>query len=187
MISTGTYEPSDVTTTPEAIRGTFAEHEEELRWLALFLTNNDDVAEACLVDACAVAQGCCREFRKSLSISPTFAIIDAAISVQRDRITQLARSYERRLTYELPPQQLSPDSLSFIVAQSDVLRSRLDSLCRVVLILRGIEKCTPMEVAGWLGISAPATEAAYATALAMVDIVDCESWLDADPGLLAWN
>ena len=187
MISTGTYEPSDVATTPEVIRGTFAAHEEELRWLAVFLTNNDDVAEACLIDACAVAQGCCREVRESLSISPTMAIVEAAISVQRNRIGQLAGLYEKRLLAQFPPEQLPLDALGFIVAQSDTLRFRLDSLCRVVLILCGIEKCTPVEVAGWLAISVSAVEAAYAAALAMVDIVDCESWLDTDPGPHAWN
>ena len=42
--------------TREYIGSVFSQHREELEWLANFLTGDEKIAAACLVDACALAE-----------------------------------------------------------------------------------------------------------------------------------
>lgn len=176
-----------ITTADEAIRGSFAEHQEELRWLAAFLTGNEEVAEACVVDACEFSQKLFELMPDRLPVSPAFAAIDSALEIQRARIAELSRTYERRLCPHSSHEQLPRESLEFVVMMSDVLGSRLDTLCRFVLIICGVEKFTWDETARWLGISALAVEGAYCAAVDALEVIDCEAQLECGTTPAAWN
>lgn len=171
----------------EAIRGNYVEHQEELRWLAVFLTGNDEVAEACIVDACEFSQRLFDLMPDGLPVSPAFAAVDSTIEIQRARIADLSRVYERRLCLHDRHEQLPRASLEFIVMESEVIRSRLDTLCRFVLIICGIERFTWDEAARWLGISALAVEGAYCVAVDWLEVIDCETHMECSIGPAAWN
>jgi len=188
MITGGKREVlSDIATTPEAIRGTFAEHQEELRWLAGFLTGDDEVAQACVVDACAFAQRSWEGGADWFAVSPAFATVYSAMQIQRSRIAELSPVYEGRIGGRRTDEQLPPDLLELIVTESDVIRSRLDTICRFVLVICGIEECPSTEAARWLGISWPAVEAAYCAALESLEGFDCEGQIESDAAPAAWN
>lgn len=186
MITAGKHEvQSDRGTTAETIRGKFAEHHKELRWLAGFLTGDDAVAEACVIDACATAESFSEALSDGLDISPTFATIYSTIQMHRSRIAELSPAYESRAycTHE----QLPAASLEFIVIKSDVIRCRLDTLCRFALVMCAIEKCLPSEAAQWLGISQLAVEAAYCAALESLQVINCEMRSESDAVPAVWN
>ena len=175
----------DTGTAAETIRGAFAEHEEELTWLASFLTGNDAVAEACVIDACAIAQNFSEALGDRLEVSPTFATIYSVLQIHESRIAELSPLYESRgyCTHE----QLPAASVEFIVMNSDVIRCRLDTLCRFALVMCGIEKCPLAEAAQWLGISQLAVEAAYCAALESLQIINCETRSACHAGGPTWN
>ena len=188
MITGGNNEIlTNIATANEAIRGSFAEHQEELRWLAVFLTGNEQVAEACVVDACEFSQKLFELMPDRLPVSPAFAAIDSALEIQRARIADLSPIYENCLCLHTSHEQLSRESLEFVVMESDVIRLRLDTLCRFVLIICGIEKFTCAEAARWLGISTLAVEGAYCAAVDALEVVDCEAQMDCSTGLATWN
>ena len=188
MITGGNNELlNNIATADEAIRGSFVEHQEELRWLAMFLTGNEEVAEACIVDAFEFSQKLFELMPDRMPVSPAFAAMDSALEIQRARLADLSRLYEGRLCLHTNHEQLPRESLEFIVMESDVIRSRLDTLCRFVLIICGVEKFTWDETARWLGISALAVEAAYCAAIEALEVVDCEAQIDCNTGPAAWN
>lgn len=188
MISGGKSEVfSHIATADEAIRGTFAEHQEELRWLAAFLIGNEEVAEACVVDACEFSQRLFALMPDRLPVSAVFAAIDSALEIQRARIAELSHVYERRMCLHAAHEQLPRESLEFIVVESDVIGSRLDTLCRFVLIIFGIEKFTADETARWLGINVLAVESAYCAALESLEVIDCEAQVECSTGPGTWN
>lgn len=172
-------------TSADTVGGSFAAHQEELRWLAGFLTDDDATAEACVIDAYATAQGFSEAVGDGLEISPTFATIYSAIQMRGSRIAELSPAYEARAycTYEPMPVAW----IEFMVTESDVLRCRLDTLCRFALVMCGIEKCASTEAAQWLGISQLAVEAAYCSALESLQLIDCEIRSECDAGPATWN
>jgi DNA-directed RNA polymerase specialized sigma24 family protein len=64
-----------------------------------------------------------------------------------------------------------------VVRESDVIRLRLDSLCRFVLVLCGFEQRSTGEAALLLGISKHAVEAAYGSALESLEVIYCQAVL----------
>jgi hypothetical protein len=176
----------DIAASDEAIRSTFVEHREELRWLADFLTGSDEVAEACVVDVYRLAQKSW-ELEDWLPVSPAFAIICAALEIQRKRIAELSNVYEGRMCLHPTHGQLAPESLEFIVGKSEVIRSRLDTLSRFVLVICGIEKSSYLEASQWLGISPIAVESALCAAVESLEVIECEIRFECDASPAAWN
>lgn len=160
--------------TADEIRAAFTEHREELAWLAGFLTGDEMVAAACIIDARKVVQ-------EWLWTSARDATIRSALDVQQVRIGQLSSAYDHHgCIYEqhaAPP--LDIETLEFLVRESDEIRLRLDSICRFVLVLRGIENRLLPEVALLLGISEHAVEAAYCAALQSIDVVRSQAIVDS--------
>ncbi len=74
---------------------------------------------------------------------------------------------------------MSPSTMDFVVRESDMVGSRLDSLCRFVLILCGFEGRSAGEAARLLGISEQATKIAYCSALESLEVVYCQAVLDS--------
>jgi DNA-directed RNA polymerase specialized sigma24 family protein len=167
----------DVATT-EDIRATFISHRKELTWLAEFLTDNDEVAEACVIDASVIAAAQSVVFQAYLWRWTRLAIISSTVEIQESRITQLASFYERRSCVHREHPQLADDSIEFLVAKSDVFQSRLDVLCRFALIMRGVEKCSSSEAARLLRISRHAVESAYCAAIEWLEIIHCQMLID---------
>lgn len=167
----------------EEIRAAFTEHRRELTWLAEFLTNDELMASACVADARdlpdnnedEICQDCIGRWHRE-------ATILCALDLKRTRIAELSSVYE---SYEYgafvgqqhPP--LSLDIFELVVGESDLVRLRLDSLCRFVLILCGVEQRSTGDAALLLGISKHAVEAAYSSALDSLEVIYCQVFLES--------
>ncbi len=171
----------------EDIRGAFVSHREELKWLAGFLTANDQVADACVIDASAIPATPARISRRGLAGWTRFATISSAIEIQRLRIAQLAPSYERRHSAHRDERPLPPEGIELLVVESDLVQSRLDGLCRFVLILCGVERCSSQEAALLLGISRVAAQTAYCVARECLEIMHCQTLVESCGGYAAYN
>ena len=167
--------------TAEEIRSAFAEHKQELTWLAEFLTNDELMASACLADAGNLSKSSnkedevCQEWARSW---PREATIRSAVDFKRMRIAELSCAYEG----EACGQQHFPlalDTIELVVRESEFLRLRLDSLCRFALILCGFEQHSAVEAARLLGISKRAVEGAYGTALESLEVIQCQAVLES--------
>ena len=167
--------------TAEEVQAVFNEHARELTWLAEFLTDDELVASACVTDAGNLSGNnkedeICQECVQSWSREAT---VRSAIDAKRTRIAELASLYECEETTDRPPAPLSSESVELVVRESDVIRRRLDSLCRFVLILCGVEQHSARDVARLLGIRQHAVEAAYTSALQFLEVIYCQAVLEA--------
>lgn len=160
--------------TAEDIRKAFVRHREELDWLALFLTGNEELAEACVVDACTIAVTHSEVFDEWLGRWARRATIRSAIEMQGRRIAQLASAYEQHPCSHRSHPALKMEEIQLIVARSELFRFRLDVLSRFALILHGIERYSLVDSALMLGMSKTAMGAAYCAALESLDILSCE-------------
>ena len=77
----------------EYIGRVFSQHREELEWLANFLTGDETIAAACLVDACALAESENLGFDEWLPKCACLATIRSAVQIQQRRIVQLSFAY----------------------------------------------------------------------------------------------
>ncbi len=164
----------------EEIRAAFTEHKQELTWLAEFLTNDELMASACVADAGNLSKSSkedeiCQECARNW---PREATIRSAVDFKRMRIAELSCAYEGEACGQQHP-PLSLDTIELVVRESEVLRLRLDSLCRFALILCGFEQHPTAEAARLLGISKRAVEGAYGTALELLEIVHCQEVLES--------
>ncbi|MFZ3210977.1 MAG: hypothetical protein WA188_05630 [Terriglobales bacterium] len=173
----------------DEIRAAFTEHREELAWLAGFLTGNEMVAAACIIDARNLAQNEGKVVQEWFWTSARDATIRSALDVQQVRIGQLSSAYDHDgciyQQHAAPP--LDIDTLEFLVREFDEIRRRLDSICRFVLVLRGIENRLLPEVALLLGISEHAVEAAYCAALQSIDVIRSQAIVESYGYAAAYN
>ena len=167
--------------TADETRTAFTEHREELAWLAGFLTADEMVAAACLIDARKLAQSEVKVVPDWLCTSARDATIRSALEVQGVRIAQLSSAYDRRANTHVQHAALplDTDTLEFLVRESDQIRVRLDSICRFVLVLCGIENRCSQQVARLLGISEHALGAAYCTALQSLDVIRSQAIIES--------
>jgi len=164
----------------EEIRAAFTEHRRELTWLAEFLTDDDLMASACVGDARnltdniedEICEECVRRW-------PREATIRSALDLKRTRIAELSSAYENGAFVGQQHPPLSLDRIDLVVRESDAIRLRLDSLCRFVLILCGVEQRSTGDAALLLGISKPAVEAAYSSALESLEVIYCQAVLES--------
>jgi hypothetical protein len=87
----------------EYVGRVFSQHREELEWLANFLTGDETIAAACLVDACALAESENPRFQELILKCACLATIRSAVQIQQRRIVQLSLvicGLERRSAYE---------------------------------------------------------------------------------------
>jgi hypothetical protein len=163
----------------EAIPTPFGEHRQELTWLAEFLTGDTLMASACLIDAGTLIAGENDEHQEWLWPWPREATIRSALDVQRARIAQLSSLYDCCDCVYGEHAGLPLEMLEFLIRESDVIRARLDTICRFVLILCGIGNRRSREVALLLGISEHAVEAAYRTSLQCLDVIRSQAIVEA--------
>ena len=148
----------------------FADYHDTLHWLAGFLIE-DKLASACIIDACNIAERQGPVFHEWLAHYAARATLRSALRMQREEIAELGSEYERfeRVRRKRPP--LSAHDLQLLVQVSDVLRLRLDVVCRFVLIMHGIAKESCEEVAAQLGVSQSAVARAYCVAFDTLHLV----------------
>jgi len=171
----------------EAIRTPFTEHDQELTWLADFLTGDETVASACVIDASTLREGENGKSQEWLWPWPREATIRSALDVQRVRIAQLSSAYDRCDCVYGEHASLPLEMLEFLVRESDVIRVRLDTICRFVLVFCGIENRRSREVALLLGISEHAVEAAYCAAFQFIDAIRCQAIVESYGYPAAYN
>ncbi len=150
--------------TPEQLHNVFIDHRQDLYWLALFLTGDEITAEACIVDACALATTGNKVFAEWLEHWARRSTVRSAIDTQKGRIAQLAASYERRPCSHRDHQPLAPESIT-LLRDSGLAPLRMDALCRFAIVLRGIEGYSAHESALLLNISRAVFDAAYCAAM----------------------
>jgi DNA-directed RNA polymerase specialized sigma24 family protein len=158
----------------EEVREAFREHREELAWLAVFLTGNAELAKVCLVDAFALATTPKDVFAQSLERWTRHCTICSAIEMQQSRIALLASVYECAPYAHGDHAPLSPIVLDLLYETPEEVALRLDLFCRAALVLRGIERYSPINSALILGVSRTAVEAAYWAALQELEVLGCE-------------
>ena len=156
------------------IRQVFGDYHNLLRWLAFFLIGDDSLADACIVDACTIAQTQTPDFHEWLVHWAARATVGCALQVQQARIVELALEYEKSEPEpgEHPP--LSAEQLRLLIKKSEAIHARLDVLCRFVLVMRGIAKYSSVEVATQIGISPGAVERAYCVTFETLDLASSE-------------
>ncbi len=165
----------------------FDERNQELTWLAGFLTDDELTATACLIDARRLTEHADDVFEECLWAWVRRTTIQSAVDFERVRIAQLSSVYERGACAHGHHASLGAETVEFIVRESDLIRARLDALCRFVLILCGMEHRSAASAALLLGVSAGAVEAAYCTALEALEIVNCLVMLEAYGGAEVCN
>lgn len=160
--------------TAEEVRKAFLEYREELDWLAFFLIGDQAMAEACIVDACALASTQNQVFEAWLEHWARRATVRSAIELQRSRIVQRAAAYEGRACPHQEHASLAPETVEALKHLSDSAVPRIDVLCRFAIALRGIEGYSSRESALLLNISRLALDAAYCAALESLAILNRE-------------
>ena len=165
---------------PDDIRKVFGDYRNVLRWLAVFLVGGDKLADAFVVDACAIAQTKTPDFHEWLIHWAAHATVGRVLQSQRAHILELALEYEKSkpVHEEHPP--LSAEYFRLLVKSSEAIHARLDVLCRSVLVMRGIAKYSCGEVATQLGISPGAVERAYCVAFDTLDVTSSEVLCNGD-------
>jgi len=181
VITINEVSASSATASTEEVRVAFEEHQQELTWLAEFLTDDQYIASMCLAGGRTLSDNKNKErslYPENVEKWPQEATICSALELKRTRIAELASMYESLdpAGADLP---LPPDAIELVVRESDLIRLRLDSIGRFVLILRGIERHSVDFIACLLGISKHAVEAAYSHAIGLLEVIYCQTVLES--------
>ena len=150
--------------TADDIRKVFGDYHNVLHWLAVFLIGDEKIADACIVDACNIAQTRGPIYHEWLVHWAARATVRCAFQSQRARIEEISREYEIGEPVVQKQFPLSAEYFRVLIQNSEVIHVRLDVLCRFVLVLRGIGKDSCDAVAAQLGINSIAAERAYSVA-----------------------
>ena len=160
----------------ENIGAVFSERREELEWLASFLTGDDKIGAACVIDACAMAESENPGFQEWLLGWARLATIRSAVQIQQRRIAQLSPAYMQRQCIHGGHPALSADSLERLVKESHWVMTKLDVLCRFALVICGLEKRSAQEAALLLGVDRTSVEGAYCIAIKFLEVIGCEQF-----------
>ena len=158
----------------EDVGGVISQYREELEWLANFLTGDEKIAAACVVDACALAESGNSGFQEWLSEWARLATIRSAIQIQQRRIAQLSSAYMQRWCIHGGHTALSSDWREILEEESSILIAKLDVLCRSALVICGLEKRSSHEAALLLGVDRTSVEGAYCAAIKFLEVIGCE-------------
>ncbi|MBV9341325.1 MAG: hypothetical protein JO159_10615 [Acidobacteria bacterium] len=160
----------------EGLGGVFSEYRETLVWLANFLTGDKNVAEACVIDACALAEAQTPGLQGWPVEWARLATIRSAMEMQQKRIAQLSSVYAHRPCIHGGHRALVQESIEVLVAESDALIGKLDVLCRFALLLCGLEKHSAQKAALLLSIEHASVEGAYCAAVRYLKVIGCEQF-----------
>jgi len=171
----------------EYIGRVFSQHREELEWLANFLTGDETIAAACLVDACALAESENPCFQEWLLNCACMATIRSAVQIQQRRIVQLSFAYKQCPCIHGGHRALSSDWREILVEESSVVIARFDVLCRFALVICGLEKRSANEAAALLGIDPAAVEGAYCAAIKYLEVISCQQFQRQNDSAAVYN
>jgi DNA-directed RNA polymerase specialized sigma24 family protein len=169
----------------EYVGRVFSQHREELEWLANFLTGDETIAAACLVDACALVESENPGFEEWLKCA-CLATIRSAVQIQQRRIVQLSFAYKRPCIHG-GHTALSSDWREILVEESSVVIARLDVLCRSALVICGLEKRSAYEAAALLGIDPAGVEGAYCAAIKSLEVISCQQFQRQNDSAAVYN
>ena len=175
MISTATTSFPELQAI-ESAGGVFFEYQEELEWLANLLTGDKQIAEACVIDAWALAQADGAALQEWPVNWARMTTIRSAVEVQQTRFAQLSPAYAQRPCIHGGHCALAQESIEFLIAESGSLIATLDVLCRFALVLCGLEKSSTREAALLLGVEQASVEGAYCAALRYLKLIGCEQF-----------
>lgn len=161
------------------IRTAFTQHKQELTWLAEFLTGNEIMASACVIDARTRTENRNAVSEEWFWTWPRETTIRSALDLERVRIDQLASVYERRDRIYCQHASMSTGMAELLVIEFEAVQLRLDVLCRFVLMLCGVEERSVTETAQLLGISKRAVEGAYCAALDALEVIYSQAILES--------
>jgi len=156
--------------TPDDIRNVFGDYHNLLRWLTGFLIGDEKLSDACMVDACTIAETQTPDFHEWLVHWGARATVGCALQRQHANIAELASKYEKSEPAHRKHPALSPEYFLSLVKNAEDIHARLDVLCRFVLVLRGIAIDSDDEVAAQLGVTRSAVEAAYCVAFETLEL-----------------
>lgn len=171
----------------EEVRKVFREFRGELEWLAYFITGDEDVAAACVVDACGFSRSHNQVFEEWLLHWARYATIRSAVHALQSRIQQLSHRYAQAACVHGRHEPLSADLLELFVEESDILASRLDVISRAVLVICGIEKHSIREAALLLGVSSACVRAAYCAGLQSLDVLQWKQFRENNEYAAVYN
>jgi DNA-directed RNA polymerase specialized sigma24 family protein len=157
--------------TADDIRKVFGDYHNVLHWLALFLVGDMEVADGCVVDACAIAQTQTSLFHEWLVHWAARATLRCALQIQHSQIAEIASEYGNREPVYPKHLPLTAEHFQRLIENSEAVHARLDVLCRFVLVLHGIARDSCDQVAAQLGVSQNTVERAYCIALETLDLV----------------
>jgi hypothetical protein len=154
---------SQIASTRE-ICAAFSDHRMELTWLAEFLSDDALMASACVTDALNLIENTNSNnddfFQEHLLMGPMEVIVLSVLNFKRRRIAELSSAYECFDLFSRENPTMSLEMMQLVVTESDLFRSRLDCLCRFVLVWCGFAQNSASHAALLLGISTRAVEAA---------------------------
>jgi hypothetical protein len=168
--------------TADDIRNVFGDYHNALHWFAVFLTADEKLADACIVDACTIAETQTPTFHEWLVHWAARATVRCALQRQRVVIAELVPEYEKRARVDTERSPLSAEHFRLLIENSEDIQARLDVLCRYVLVLRGIAKDSFEKVAAQLGMSRSAVQRAYCVACDALDLLQQCSMQDRCSG-----
>lgn len=171
----------------EYVGTVFSQNREELEWLANFLTGNEKIAEACVVDACAQAESEKPSLQEWPSTWASMSIIRSAAQVRQQRIAELSSAYMQCGCIHGGHTALSSDWCDILLEESSVVFARLDILCRFALVICGLEKRSPYEAALLLGVDPASVESAYCAAIKCLEVISCEQFQQQNEFAAVWN
>ncbi len=169
--------------TADDVRKVFGDYHNALHWLAFFLIGDRKLADACIVDACTIAQSQTPVFHEWLVHWAARATLRCALQMQQAQVVDLALKYEKTEPVHPDHPPLSPGYFQLLIEKSEDIRAHLDLLCRFVLIMRGLAKDSCAAAAAQLGVSQSAVERAYCVAFDLLDHYSKTSRVDVQ----CWN
>jgi hypothetical protein len=162
--------------TADDIRKVFGDYHNVLHWLALFLIGDMEIAEGCVVDACAIAQTQPELFHEWLVQWAARATLGCALQVRHSQFAEIASEYGNREPVYPKRLPLTAEQFQQLIENPEEVHARLDVLCRFVLVLHGIARDSCDQVAAQLGVSQNTVEQAYCTAFETLDLVSKNEW-----------
>jgi hypothetical protein len=160
----------------QEIGNVFTQYCDELEWLANFLTGDKNVAAACVIDACALAESANPDFQEWLLEWARVGTIRSAVQIQQQRIAQLSSAYMARSCIHRGHAALSGDSVAIVIEESSALIMKMDVLCRCALVICGLEGRSTREAALMLGVEQCSVEGAYCAAIHFLKVLGYEQF-----------
>jgi hypothetical protein len=171
----------------ECVGTVLSRNREELEWLANFLTGDEKIAEACVVDACAQAESENPDLQEWPSKWASMSTIRSAAQIQQQRIAQLSSAYRQCGCIHGGDMTLSSDWCDLLLEESSVVFARLDIFCRFALVICGLEKRSANEAALLLGVDPANVEGAYCAAIKSLEVISCEQFQRQNEFAAVWN